>query len=204
MSIEIIGYLRGHRSSEIHPAQGPVANPDWIRRVARAHEEGGFDRVLIGFRSFWPESQLIASLAASVTERLKFLIVHRPGFTNPTLFARQFATFDQLWPGRAAVNIVSSGSDAEMRQDGNFLGKEERYARTREFLKIAGRIWAEDKPFDHKGAFYRAESAVSQVRPFNGTCIPVYFGGASDAASAVAAEHADVYAFWGEPLAQSR
>ncbi len=204
MSIEIIGYIRGHKSSEIHPADGPIANPDWIRSLARAHEEGGFDRVLIGFRSFWPESQLIASLAASVTERLKFLIAHRPGFTQPTLFARQFSTFDQLWPGRAAVNIVSGGSDAEMRQDGDFLSKEDRYARTREFLEIAGRIWSEQQPFDHRGRFYQADSAVSLVRPHAGGRIPVYFGGASDAAIDVAAQHADVYAFWGEPLTQSR
>lgn len=204
MTIEIIGYIRGHKSSEIHPADGPVANPEWIRSLARAHEEGGFDRVLIGFRSFWPESQLIASLAASVTDRLKFLIAHRPGFTQPTLFARQFATFDQLWPGRAAVNIVTGGSDAELQQDGDFLAKEDRYLRTGEFLEIAGRIWAETQPFDHEGRFYRAKGAVSLVRPHEGGRIPVYFGGASDAAIAIAAEHADVYAFWGEPLAQSR
>jgi alkanesulfonate monooxygenase len=33
--------------------------------------------------------------------------------------------------------------------------------------------------------------------------LPIYFGGASDAAIDVAGKHADVYALWGEPLAQA-
>lgn len=33
---------------------------------------------------------------------------------------------------------------------------------------------------------------------------PIYFGGASEAAIGVAGRHADVYAFWGEPLAEAR
>jgi alkanesulfonate monooxygenase len=41
------------------------------------------------------------------------------------------------------------------------------------------------------------------VRPEGGH-LPVYFGGASDDAVRVGGKHADVYAFWGEPLAGIR
>ena len=41
------------------------------------------------------------------------------------------------------------------------------------------------------------------MRPAQQPHLPIYFGGSSDAAIAVAARHADVYALWGEPLEAS-
>ena len=43
------------------------------------------------------------------------------------------------------------------------------------------------------------KGALSSVRPAGGH-LPIYFGGASDDAVRVGGRHADVYAFWGEPL----
>ena len=40
------------------------------------------------------------------------------------------------------------------------------------------------------------------MKPFNGSSLPVYFGGSSDAAIPVAGKHADIYALWGETQAQ--
>ncbi|MFX8079109.1 LLM class flavin-dependent oxidoreductase, partial [Acinetobacter baumannii] len=84
--------------------------------------------------------------AASVAPRLGLMIAHRPGFTAPTLAARQFATLDQLTGGRVAVHIITGGDDAEQRQDGDFLTKDERYARTDEYLGILRRIWTATEP----------------------------------------------------------
>jgi alkanesulfonate monooxygenase len=58
------------------------------------------------------------------------------------------------------------------------------------------------EPFDYDGEFYQVRGAYSSVRPPDATGIPLYFGGASDAAVDVGAEHADVYMLWGEPVAQ--
>jgi alkanesulfonate monooxygenase len=41
------------------------------------------------------------------------------------------------------------------------------------------------------------------VKPVQKPYIPIYFGGASDAAIEVAGRHADIYALWGEPLAEA-
>jgi alkanesulfonate monooxygenase len=57
--------------------------------------------------------------------------------------------------------------------------------------------------FDHEGEFYKVKDAWSAVTPRGGH-IPIYFGGASADAVRVGAEHADVYAVWGEPLAGFR
>ena len=202
--IEFIGYVNTRPMSEIHPAEGPVIDVDYVSRVARAHEDAGFDRALVAFHSTAPDSLVVATHAASVTSRLGLMIAHRPGFVAPTVAARQFATLDQFTGGRVAVHIITGGDDAEQRQDGDFLGKEERYARTDEYLDLMKREWTSECPFDHKGRFYEAAGAFSAVRSLREPHIPVYFGGASEAALKVAARHADVYALWGETHAQVR
>jgi alkanesulfonate monooxygenase len=204
MSVEFIGYIGTRKFSEIHPPEGPVLDRVWVETVAKAHEDGGFDRALIAFHSTSPESTLVAGHAASVTSRLGFMIAHRPGFTAPTLAARQFATLDQLTGGRIAVHIITGGNDVEQRQDGDFLTHDERYARTNEYLEVVRRIWTGDKPFDHEGHFYRFEGGFSTVKSIQQPHIPVYLGGSSDAAIAVAGKYADIYALWGETHAQVR
>jgi alkanesulfonate monooxygenase len=204
MGVEFIGYIGTRKFSEIHPPEGPVLDRAYVETVAKAHEDGGFDRALVAFNSIAPDSILVAGHAASVTSRLGFMIAHRPGFTAPTLAARQFATLDQLTGGRIAVHIITGGSDAEQRQDGDFLTHDERYARTDEYLDIVRRMWTSDKPFNHEGRFYRFEGGFSGVKSIQQPHIPVYFGGSSDAAIEVAGKHADIYALWGETHAQVR
>lgn len=204
MSVEFIGFIGTRYASETHPPEGPIINLEHIEKVAKAHDDGGFDRALIAFHSTSPESILVAQHVASVTKRLGLMIAHRPGFTTPTLAARQFATLDQLTRGRVAVHIITGGDDAEMRQDCDFLTKDERYERTDEYLGIVRRIWTSDKPFDHDGKFYRFERGYSEVKSVAQPHIPIYFGGASEAAIGVAGKHADIYALWGETHAQVR
>ncbi|AJO79183.1 LLM class flavin-dependent oxidoreductase [Pseudomonas sp. MRSN 12121] len=204
MSIEFIGYIGGHQSSEIHPRSGPALQPDYVEQVARAHEEAGFDRALVAFHSSSPDNTLIAAHAASVTRRLKFLIAHRPGFVAPTLAARQFATLDVFNGGRTAVHIITGGDDHELRADGSHIGKEERYARTDEYLDVLRQEWSSEAPFDYHGSYYQVEGAHSVVQSPQQPHIPLYFGGSSAAAIAVAGKHADVYALWGETYEQVR
>jgi len=204
MSVEFIGFVGTHQVSEIHPYEGPVIDRDYVETVAKAHEDGGFDRALVAFGSTSPESQLVVAYAASVTSKLQFMIAHRPGFTAPTVAARQLATLDQFTGGRIAVHIITGGSDAELRKDGDHLTKDERYARTDEYLDIVRREWTSPTPFDYQGRYYQVEQAFGGVKPLQQPHIPIYFGGSSDAAIPVAGKHADIYALWGETLAQVR
>ena len=84
------------------------------------------------------------------------------------------------------------------------LPKDERYARTDEYVHILKRIWTETGPVDHEGKYYRFVGASTAMRCVQQPRIPIYFGGASDAAIAVAGKHADVYALWGETHEQVR
>jgi alkanesulfonate monooxygenase len=204
MSVEFIGFIGTNPSSEIHPNGGPVLDRAYVETIAKAHDAGGFDRALVAFGSTSPESILVTAHAASVTQRLQFMIAHRPGFTAPTVAARQLATLDQFTGGRIAVHIITGGSDDEMARDGDHSIKDDRYARTDEYLDIVRQEWTSTKPFDYKGKFYEVKDAFGAVKPFQKPYLPIYFGGSSDAAIPVAGKHADIYALWGETQAQVR
>ncbi len=204
MSVEFIGMIQSQKQSEIHPPAGPVVDRDYVRAFAQAHEQAGFDRILVPHHSTGPSATLTISYAAAVTERVNFMLAHRPGFTEPTLAARQIATLDQFSGGRLGVHFISGGSDSEQQRDGDFLDHDQRYARTDEYLGILRRIWTEDRPFDHEGTYYRFRQGFSEVKPAQRPHVPIYFGGASAAALEVAGKHADVYALWGESLDQVR
>lgn len=202
MTVQFIGYIGFNNNSEIHGAvRGRELDIGYVEAAAKAQEAGGFDRVLIPFGSNSPESQLVAAHAAARTTKLGFLIAHRPGFTQPTLAARQLATLDALSGGRIAVHIITGGADEEMARDGDFTNKDERYRRTDEYLTILRREWTENKPFDFDGQFYKIRQGFASVKPTN---LPVFFGGSSDIAIEVSGKHADVYALWGETQAAVR
>ena len=202
MSIEFIGYVGHFNSSETARRTGPAVDIDHIEAVAKAHEYVDFDRALVAFHSTSAESILIGQHVASVTERLKLMIAHRPGFTAPTLAARQLATLDQFSRGRTAVHIITGGNDVELAQDGDHLTKDERYARTAEYIDVLRQEWTSETPFDYSGAYYTVKQGFGDVKPKQAGGIPVFFGGASPAAIEVAGKHADVYALWGETYAQ--
>ncbi|NWC78612.1 LLM class flavin-dependent oxidoreductase, partial [Pseudomonas sp. P7759] len=106
--------------------------------------------------------------------------------------------------GRTAVHIITGGDDRELRADGSHIGKDERYARTDEYLSVVRQEWTREQPFDFSGTYYQVEGAHSTVKSPQQPHIPLYFGGSSKAAIEVAGKHADVYALWGETYEQVR
>jgi alkanesulfonate monooxygenase len=200
VAIEILGMVGTKDISESRgDPGGPQVDPGYLTRFARAHEAAGFDRVLIGYHATGPDGFAVAAHVLSVTSALKVLIAHRPGFAAPTLVARKLATLDQLaGGGRVAIHNITGGDEADQRRDGDFAGHDRRYARTAEFMTLLRRELTAAEPFDYDGEFYQVSGAFSHVQ----ADIPLYFGGASPAAVAVGAEHADVYMLWGEPLAE--
>jgi alkanesulfonate monooxygenase len=204
MPVEFIGYTATQEASETHLPTGPVIDKNYVRTVVQAHEKSGFDRVLVAYSSGSPDGFQVAAYALQQVERVGVLLAHRPGFTAPTLAARQLATLDQFSDGRLAVHIISGGDDTEQQRDGDFLTHDERYARTDEYLEIVNRIWTSNTPIDHDGRFYKLKGGFSSVKPLQKPHLPVYFGGSSAAAVDVAGRRADVFALWGEPLEQVR
>src|SRR5438874_3211656 len=200
MPVEMIGWTAPRVSSELIPLSGPPFDATVIAETARIHQRAGFDRVLIGYFSDAPDGFLVGAHAAVVTDRLGFLLAHRPGFVAPPVAARKLATLDQLSDGRLAVHIISGGSDADQAKDGDWTDPETRYRRAAEYISLLRRTWTEPAPFDYQGEFYRTRGTWSEIRCRQQPHIPIYGGGGSDAAIGALAPHVDVFMLWGEPL----
>ncbi|MGB7871188.1 MAG: LLM class flavin-dependent oxidoreductase [Mycobacterium sp.] len=168
----------------------------YLADVARAADRLGFEGVLTPTGTWCEDAWLTTAALLNETEKLKFLVAFRPGLISPTLAAQQTATLQRFSEGRVLLNVVSGGDDAEQRRFGDWLGHDERYARTREFLQIVKSIWTQES-VDFTGKYYNVADARVSAPP---NPLPeIYFGGSSAPALPIAAEFADVYLTWGEP-----
>jgi len=174
---------------------------DYLADVARTAEQLGFEGVLTPTGTFCEDAWLTTAALLRETTRLKFLVAFRPGVINPVLAAQMAAAYQRISGGRLMLNIVTGGEPVEQARFGDKASKDQRYARTDEFLSVLRGAW-QDAPFDFAGEHYSATGAM-----VSGGIDPapdIYFGGSSGPAGPVAARHADVYLTWGEPPALVR
>ena len=179
---------------------GRAVTLDYLRQVAQAADTLGFYGVLIPTGKSCEDSWLVASALAPATKKLRYLVAVRPGLASPTLYARMTATLDRLSEGRLLINIVTGGDPVENAADGIFLDHDQRYEVTREFLDIYRPLLA-GETVSYQGKHLKVEGASVLFPPVQAGGPQLYFGGSSEAANAVAAEHVDVYLTWGEPPA---
>ena len=198
--IGMIGVAPPSGEATVHIIKGGIS-PAYLRAYAQAHDKAGFDLALVGYTASSAEGFLVAQHAAHHTERLGFLIAHRPGFVAPTLAARKIATFDHLTEGRIALHIISGASDAEQEGEGDFAPKDVRYRRAAEYIEVMKLAWSSERRFDFEGEFYRVRGAHCDVHPLQQPHPLIFFGGSSEGALAMGARHCDVFAMFGEPLA---
>jgi alkanesulfonate monooxygenase len=177
-------------------------DPEYTRRFARALDDGGFDWTLIAYGSPSPDSLQLGQFVANNTERVKPMIAHRPGFQFPTQVAKAFAGLDRISGGRVGIHIISGGADVEQRREGDYLSKEERYARSDEFIQILRKVWYEDGPISFEGTHYRFEDFSTDIKPVQDN-IPVSVGGSSAEAYDVGGRLGDIFGLWGEPLKET-
>ncbi|RZB15048.1 LLM class flavin-dependent oxidoreductase [Streptomyces sp. F001] len=203
MPVEFLGIAATNDGSETTPRSGVAFDKEYTLRLARAHEDHGWDRVLFAYGSGSPDPAPAAAYIASRLDRLQILLAHRPNVSYPTFAAKTFATLDQISEGRLTVHFITGGNDHEQGREGDILTKGERYARTREYIRIVKKIWTTHEPFDHEGEHYRFHDFVSDVFPVQQPRPGVSFGGSSPAAYAAGGAEADIYCLWGEPLAKT-
>src|ERR1700742_2936848 len=106
----------------------------YLSRIATAAEDLGFEAALTPTGGWCDDAWVVTAMLSETSERLKFLVAFRPGLVSPTLAAQMAATFQRHSNGRLLLNVVTGGDAAEQRAFGDFLGKEQRYVRTGEFL----------------------------------------------------------------------
>ena len=203
MPVEFLGIAATHDGSETTPRSGAAFDKEYTLRLARAHEDHGWDRVLFAYGSGSADPAPAAAYIASRLDRLQILLAHRPNVSYPTYAAKTFATLDQISDGRLTVHFITGGNDHEQGREGDTLTKDQRYERTREYIRIVKKIWTSHEAFDHEGEYYRFHDFVSDVHPVQQPRPRVSFGGSSPAAYAAGGAEADIYCLWGEPLAKT-
>lgn len=204
MSVEFLGMGAPNDQTDLHPRTTEVFDREHLRRVVRAHEDAGFEHVLFAYGSESPDPITAATFAADHTSSIRLRLAHRPNTSYPTVAAKQFLTLDHISDGRLTVHLITGGAQAEQAREGDHLSKDERYARTHEYLQILLRAWADDEAFDHAGTYYAFEGYRSEIRPLRGVRPTVSFAGSSPAAWRSGAALGDIYTLFGEPLADTR
>ncbi len=187
----------GGHGTPVGIAGGPrPATIGYLGQIARSAEQIGYEAALIPTGAWCEDAWLIAAMLNQVTESLKYLVAFRPGIMSPTLAAQMAITLQNASNGRLLLNIVVGGESHEQRGYGDFLDKDARYARADEWLSVVKRLWAGEN-VTYEGEHVHVEGAHIPRQP--SSVPPLYFGGSSEAAGAVAAAHSDVYLTWGEP-----
>ncbi|QNQ11154.1 FMNH2-dependent alkanesulfonate monooxygenase [Sphingomonas alpina] len=183
------------------PTGERAPTPGYLREIAVAADRLGYYGVLMPTGAACADAWITAASVAPFTERLKLLVALRPGLTAPAEAVRQAAALDRLSDGRALLNVVTGGSPVTLAQDGIFLGHTERYEQTAEFLDIWRKL-ARGDTVTQEGK-YLSISGGKLLFPFvQQPHAPIWFGGSSEIAREIAAEHVDVYLAWGEPPQQ--
>jgi alkanesulfonate monooxygenase len=203
MTVEFVSQVHVRDSSDLFPKPGSDIDVPFLRRYANALEEAGFDYTLVPYGSRGFSATGVADALSQLTERIKLIVALRPNLMHPTVAAQALATLDQLSDGRALVHLISGGNQAEQARHGDYLTKEQRYERTAEFIEILRRAWTEPGAFSHAGTHYRFDDLDAELKPVQGS-IPISFGGSSPEAYRVGSALADIFALWGEPLAQTQ
>jgi alkanesulfonate monooxygenase len=115
------------------------------------------------------------------------------------VFAKLAGNIAEISGGRLAINVVSGWFLPELEALGlDAAHHDDRYAYTREWLETVLNLWT-GKQVDIAGR----GGQPALVRPTPDAVPPVYFGGESEPARTVAAQHADVFFINGRPLPET-
>ena len=180
---------------------------DAVRRLARAIEQLGFDQldvfdhVVMGFPTprrpapmYPPKMPILEALAllahlAAVTERIglgtEVLVLPQ---RQPALAAKQASSIDTLSGGRLRLGVGVGWQESEyeaLQVDFRRRGR-----RMDEAIDLMRAYWA-DEQVDFQGRFYNATAMAMEPKPPQGRQLPIWIGGASDAALKRVAERGD-------------
>ena len=203
---------------------GDPTDIDWLITIAKKAEAGKFDLFFVGDALATSMYRLPSTMArlepltmlsalAVNTKRIGLAATASTTFSDPFTMARSFSSLDHISRGRAAWNVVTSFSADVAR---NFSRNDmpnhaERYARAREFLEVADKLWAgweagavqpnkatgdyfvndKIKAIDHQGEHFQVQGPLNITRSPQGRPVIIEAGSSADGQK-LAAETAEV------------
>jgi alkanesulfonate monooxygenase len=210
-------------------------NIDHYIEVAQTAERGLFDQVFVadspglfhrgddeslsrqGRLSHFEPVTLWAALAA-VTKHIGFVATASTTYEDPFTLARKFASLDHISKGRAAWNVVTTGSENVY---GNFgldrhPDPEIRYERAHEFLEVVKGLWdsfeddalirdpvsgvyldpAKLHTLNHVGKYFKVKGPLNLERPPQGYPVIVQAGSSDPGRELAAATAEAIFTAW--------
>ncbi|WP_027169848.1 LLM class flavin-dependent oxidoreductase [Mesorhizobium sp. WSM3224] len=155
-------------------------------------EDAGFRKLVVDDPAGLLSNMDIAAQTLDRTGSLEVVLTHWAGVIEPTVAARQLAALDRRGSGRLSLRMLSEpleDSDAEARPVGHSVV----WQRIDEYLVLLKRLWSNDRPFDHEGAFYSVRGGFVPRKGPHGADLAVRLGGQSGTALKVTGKHADVF-----------
>ena len=186
------------------------ASYEYSKRCVLLAEELGFDTCLVAEHFFNPlnphlnqlDAWTTCSALAALTSRIEIMAAVKAGLRAPGVIAKMASNIDEISHGRFAINLVSAWWEEEYEMMGTpVLDRDNRYARSEEYLTICKGLWTEDD-FSFNGTHYEVKNATIAPKPVQKPHIPVYFGGESEEGRALAAKMADVFLVNGRSAAE--
>jgi FMN-dependent oxidoreductase (nitrilotriacetate monooxygenase family) len=208
------------------PHVDPLAylDVDYFRRLAAIAEEASIDAVFLGDGpalrgdiEHAPDTGLdpliLLAHVSGTTENLGYVVTSSTTYNSPYNLARRFNALDHVTKGRAAVNIVTTGTPAAAANFGldEHPDRETRYRRAYEFLEVVTQLWDAWEPgsligdqasgryadperihaIDHRGEFFAVRGPLPVPAGPQGRPVLVQAGG-SEGGLRLAGTFADV------------
>ncbi|UCI27079.1 LLM class flavin-dependent oxidoreductase [Mesorhizobium sp. B2-8-5] len=155
-------------------------------------EDAGFRRLVVDDPAGLLTNMDIAAQTLDRTGSLEVVLTHWAGVIEPTVAARQLAALDRKSGGRLSLRMLSEpleDGDAEARPVGHSVV----WQRIDEYLVLLKRLWSNDRPFDHEGAFYSVKGGFVPRKAPHGADLAIRLGGQSSTALKVVGKHAYVF-----------
>jgi alkanesulfonate monooxygenase len=163
------------------------------REIVLTAERQGYNNILLP-NGYVPgqDTLTFAGGMAALTHRISLLVAIRCGEYHPPMLGRAVASLDHMLRGRLTLNIISSD------MPGTASESEQRYQRSREVIEILKQGWTQDR-IQYRGEFYQFDLPSDPIKPYQQNGGPLlYFGGTSEAARELCAQHCDVCLMWPE------
>jgi probable F420-dependent oxidoreductase len=183
------------------PQFGRAAVPGAMQKVAARAEELGFDDVWVSDHLVVPAGQsypppflcdplLSLAFAAAATTRIGIgtSVLVAPQYPSPLAVANSLATLDHLSEGRLILGMGIGWSAEEYAALGAPFSR--RGERLEEIIELFRTAWTDD-PATHDGRYYPFQDIRLLPKPAH--TIPIWLGGASDAAIERATRLGDGY-----------
>ncbi|MBR8230247.1 LLM class flavin-dependent oxidoreductase [Burkholderia vietnamiensis] len=161
---------------------------DWIA-IAEAGVSAGCDAILLPVQRTGPDPWMAAAALVDALPALRVMVTLQAGAMLPIAAAHLAQSLQSLSRGRACLALEADVPDVDATDRAMHLNRDQRLARSAEFLSILRVLWATESPLQYRGTYYRAEHArlpdLAAQRP------PVYWSVAERHEIAFAASWCD-------------